>query len=163
MRQGEQLDRDLAGGANVAALLQRIEDAPVGGAREQLIAVDEIGERHRLSPQRADDVPVVHHVSALVVRDGAAAPQGRHRRHAEEAFEPVVEDAHAQAMPDQSRGHGVEHAPQDEAARRVTGITFSSKSVVRALGSGTSAAFSSAMGLARLALRRPTMRVDESP
>ncbi len=104
MRQREQLDRDLAGGANVAALLQGVEDALVGGAREQLIAIDEVGERHRLSPQRADDMPVVDHMSALAVRDGAAAPQGRHRRHAEEAFEPVVEDAHAQAVPDQPRG-----------------------------------------------------------
>jgi hypothetical protein len=39
----------------------------------------------------------------------------------------------------------------------VTGITFSSKSVLRPLGSGASAVFSSAMGLARLALRRPTI------
>ena len=39
----------------------------------------------------------------------------------------------------------------------VTGITFSSKSVVRPFGRGPSAALSSAMGLARLALRRPTI------
>ena len=32
VRQGEKLDRDLAGVANIAALLQRVEDAPVGGA-----------------------------------------------------------------------------------------------------------------------------------
>jgi hypothetical protein len=36
---------------------------------------------------------------------------------AQEAFEPVVEDAHAQAMADQPRRHGVEHAPQNESAR----------------------------------------------
>ncbi len=72
----------------------------VGGAREHLIAIDEIGERHRLSPQRADYVPVVDDVSALAVRDRAAAPERRHRRHTEEAFEPVVEDADAQTMPD---------------------------------------------------------------
>ena len=101
---------------NIAAFLQRLEGALVGGTREQLIAVDQIGKRHRLSPQRADDVPVVDDIarrirrasfrrpmSALARRDGTAAPERRHGRHAEDAFEAVVEDADAQAMPDQPR------------------------------------------------------------
>ena len=73
-----------------AAGAQRLEGSSIGRAREQLIAIDEIGERHRLFAQRVDDVPVVDDVAALVVRDGAPAPERRHRRRAEEAFEPVV-------------------------------------------------------------------------
>lgn len=98
--QGRQFDHHLAGAAKVAALLQRFEGAFVGGAWEQLIAVDEIGERHRLAPQRMDDVPVVDEMSAASFRDGTTAPQASDGRGAEEAFEPIVEDAHAQAMPD---------------------------------------------------------------
>ena len=36
---------------------------------------------------------------------------------ADEDVEPVVVEAHAQAMADQARGHGVEHLAQREAAR----------------------------------------------
>ena len=63
-------------------------------------------------------MPVVDDVSALAVREGTTPSERGDGRDAEEAFEPIVEDADAQAMPDQSRGHGVEHAPQDEATRR---------------------------------------------
>jgi hypothetical protein len=46
------------------------KDAPVGSAWEHLIAVDEISERHRLSPQRADDVPVVDDMPPLLSETG---------------------------------------------------------------------------------------------
>ena len=36
---------------------------------------------------------------------------------AEEEFEPVVVEAHAEAVSDQARGHGVEHPAQDEERR----------------------------------------------
>ena len=44
----------------------------------------------------------------------------------QEAFEPVIVEAHAQAMPDQPRGCGVEHAVQHEAAaaRDCHGLVF---------------------------------------
>jgi len=47
-----------------------------------------------------DDVPIVYDMAALGVGNGSPAAQAGHRRGAEEAFEPVVEDAHAQPMPD---------------------------------------------------------------
>ena len=73
-----------------------LEGAPIGRAREQLIAVDQVEQRHGLAAQRVDDVAVVDDVAALAVRDRPAAPQRHHRRHAEEAFEPVVDrDARA--------------------------------------------------------------------
>src|SRR5262245_35671543 len=46
-----------------------------------------------------------------------AACQRDHWCSTEEAFESVVEDAHAKAMTNQPRRHGVEYAPQNEAAR----------------------------------------------
>jgi hypothetical protein len=44
---------------------QRLEGARVGRGAEQLIAVDEVEERHWLSAQRMDDVAVVDDVSGL--------------------------------------------------------------------------------------------------
>jgi len=48
---------------------------------------------------------------------GCPAPrQGEDRRGAEEAFQPVVVEAHAQAVADEGGGHGVEDVAQAEAA-----------------------------------------------
>ena len=118
MGERQQPDGHLAGAAQIALLLQRLEGAPIGGAGEQLVAIDEVGERHRLAPQRVDDVVVIDHMAALDVGHGPSSAQAGHRRGSEEAFEPVVEDANPQAVTDQPRRHGVEHAPQREAARR---------------------------------------------
>ena len=90
----------------------------IGRAREQLVAVDQIEQRHRLLAQRVDDVPIVDDVTALALGDRPPAPQRHHRRRAEEAVEPVVVEVHAQAMADQPRRRRVEHAAQNEAAAR---------------------------------------------
>ena len=66
--------------------------------REQLIAADEIVERHRLFPERMDDMPVIDDVTAFVAGDRPSAFERHHRRRAEKALEPVVVDPHAQAM-----------------------------------------------------------------
>ena len=65
-----------------------------------------------------DDVPVIDDVAVLAVGMRAAATQRHQRRRAEEAFEPVIVEPHAQPMADQTRGHRVEHPLEDEAARR---------------------------------------------
>src|SRR5262249_20125400 len=62
-----------------------------------------------------DDVPVVDGVAALVLRHRLTASHRCDRRGAEGAFEPVIKDAHTQAMANQPRWHGVKY--QDEAAR----------------------------------------------
>lgn len=49
-----------------------------------------------------DDVPVIDDMSALALRHWPPALQRHDRRDAEEAFEPVLEDAHTQAMANQS-------------------------------------------------------------
>jgi hypothetical protein len=46
---------------------QRVEGAPIGLAREQLIAIDEIEQRHRLAAQGMDDVTVIDDVATLAV------------------------------------------------------------------------------------------------
>ena len=51
-------------------------------------------------------------------RAGPSARQGQDAGAAEEEFEAVVVDVDAEPVPDEARGHGVEHAAQDEARGR---------------------------------------------
>ena len=59
MRKGKQLDHDAAGAPLALFGQQRLEGQRVGSAGKQLIAIDEIEQRHRLAPERMDDVPIV--------------------------------------------------------------------------------------------------------
>jgi len=68
-----------------------------------------------------DDVPVVDDVAVLAGGVRPPAAQRHQRRRAEEAFEPVVVEAHAKAMTDQARGHRIEHFSEDEPAGRGDG------------------------------------------
>ena len=69
--------------------------------------------------QRMDDVMIVDDVTMLAAPlRRPATPQGQERRRAEEAIEPIVVETNAETMADQARRHGVEHAPEDEAAGR---------------------------------------------
>jgi hypothetical protein len=98
---------------------QRLEGARVSAMREQLIAIDQIEERHRLAAQRMDDVMVVDHMAMLAAPlRRSATPQGQQLRRAKKAFEPVVIEVNIEAVADQARGNAVEDAPQDEAAAR---------------------------------------------
>ena len=86
---------------------------------KQLIAIDQIEERHRLPAQLVDDVMVVDHMAMLAAPlRRSATPQGQQLRRAEKAFEPVVIEADIKAMANQARGNAIEHAPQNEAATR---------------------------------------------
>ena len=60
-------------------LAQRLEGALVGRTREELVAVDQVEQRHRLAAQGVDDVAVVDDVTALAVRHRLAAPQRQRR------------------------------------------------------------------------------------
>ena len=117
---GEQQQRHhgLAGRLGWPGLDQPLPGAPVGGAGKQLVAVDQVEQRHRLAAQRMDDVAVVDDVPALAeshaLGRNPAAPQRQHQAAAEKAVQPVIIQAHPQAMADQPRGHGVEHALQHE-------------------------------------------------
>jgi len=98
---------------------QRRKGAGISAAREQLVAVDEVEERHWLLAQRVDHVMVVNDMATLVAALWrSAALQGEELGRTEEAVEPVVIEVNVQAMADQTRRHAVEDAPQDEAAAR---------------------------------------------
>ena len=119
MSERQQADHNAAG--LLLALLgqQRREGADIGATREQLIAIDQIDERHRLLAQRMDDVTVVDHVAVLAVAlRRPAPPQSQQLRGAEEALKPIVIEVNIETVADQTRRHAVEHAPQDEAAAR---------------------------------------------
>lgn len=85
-------------------------------AREELIAIDEVQERHRLAAERMDHMAIVDDLAVLAVGMGPPAGQRHQGSAADEHLEPVVIEADAQAMPDQSRGDGVEDLAQREAA-----------------------------------------------
>jgi hypothetical protein len=63
-----------------------------------------------------DDVPIVDDMVALATGLTTSTADSHHRRRAEEAFEPIVVEMHAQSMADQARGCGVKHPAQNEAA-----------------------------------------------
>jgi hypothetical protein len=121
MRQGQELDRNLAGALVALPLAQRLERPAIGRARKQLIAIDKAGQRHRLLVQSVDHMPVVDDMAALVIGDRLAASERGDMRRAEEAFDPVVINADPQPVPNEPRGHGIKHPSQDEAAARCDG------------------------------------------
>jgi hypothetical protein len=98
---------------------QRLEGAGISAAREQLIAIDQIEQRHRLLAQSMDDVMIVHDVTVLAAAlRRPTAPQSQQVRGAEEAVEPIVIEVNVQTVADQPRRNAIKDSPQDEAATR---------------------------------------------
>ena len=100
--QGEQVDHDAAGLLLGQPLQEGVEGSAIGLAREQLVAIDEVQQRHRLAAERVDHMPIV---DDLVVLAAGMCPPARQRhqvRAADEQVEPIVIQAHAQPMPDQA-------------------------------------------------------------
>src|SRR5271166_4008524 len=95
---------------------QGLERQGEGSAGEELVAIDQIEERHRFAAQGMDDVTIVDDMTMFAVRLGPTAPQGDDGRRALETFEPIVIETHPQPMADQSRGNRVEHLAQREGA-----------------------------------------------
>ena len=91
----------------------------IGAAREELLTIDQIEQRHRLAAQGMDDVPIIDHMTVFAA--GMRSPQRDQRRRAEETFEPVVIQPHAKPMADQARGHRIEHLLEGEPAGRGDG------------------------------------------
>ena len=57
---------------------------------------------------------VIDHMAMLAAGMRPAAAQRHQRRRAKKAFEPIVVQAHAQAMANQARGHRIEHLLEGE-------------------------------------------------
>src|SRR4051812_31077724 len=104
--------------AHISLMAGKRNSLNKSSTREQLIAVDQIGQRHRVLAQRVDHVPVVDDMTALAVRDGPPPSERHHWRRAKKTFESVVIEVHAQAMADQARWGGVGNTAQNEAAAR---------------------------------------------
>src|SRR6202040_478129 len=108
---------------------QRLEGAGISAAREQLIAIDQIEQRHRLLAQSMDDVTIVDDVAVLAAAlRRPTAPQSQEGRGAEEAVEPTVIPGDAQNRTPKGatlrrgatgpQGTPKKHPPQNEAATR---------------------------------------------
>ena len=95
---------------------QGLERQSEGPAGEELVAIDQIEQRHRFAAQRMDDVTIVDDMAMFAVWLRPPAPQGENGRRALEAFQPIVIETHPQPMADQSRGNRVEHLAQREGA-----------------------------------------------
>ena len=65
--QRQESHRVAAGGTFAAGVEQRFEGAPVRIAGEQLVAVDQVAQRHGLAPQGMYHVPVVHDMAVAAV------------------------------------------------------------------------------------------------
>lgn len=118
MGQAEQLDHHLTGASLGQCFDQPVEGAGIGGAREELIAVDQLHGGHWFAPQAVDHVPVIDHMPMHAIPSLTPTRQRHELGAADEEIEPVVIKPYAQAVPDQPGGHGVEHFLQREAAGR---------------------------------------------
>src|ERR1700712_5312725 len=63
----EQTDHDFAGSAPVEGFRYDCPSLGIGRSREQLVAIDEIGERLWLAAKAVNDVPIVDDVAALTL------------------------------------------------------------------------------------------------
>jgi hypothetical protein len=94
MGDGEEFDHDPAGIPGRCLLEHVLECLAISVAREELAAVDEIEQSHRLAAQAVDDVAVVDDMAVPAVRPWPAARECHQRGGGEEQLEPVVVEAH---------------------------------------------------------------------
>ena len=81
MREREQADHGATGLLVALPGQQHIECAGISAAREQLIAIDQIEQRHRFFAQRMDHVMIVDDVAMLTAPlRRPTTPQGRRAR-----------------------------------------------------------------------------------
>ena len=121
MGQHQQPDHGATRRSLAVASQQRLERTLIGAARKELLAVDQVEQRHRLAAQVVNDMTIIDDVAAFAAGMRAAAAQRHQLCRAEEAFEPIVVETHAKAMADQSRRHRIEHLLEPEAAGRGDG------------------------------------------
>ena len=126
MREAKKLDHCPARDPFGEPLQQPIEHAPVGLAREELVAIDKIQQRHRFAPKRMDDMAIIDDMAMFAAALGAAARKRKERCAAEEQLKPIVVKSHSQSMADQPRRHGVKHLAQRDPPEEVTMTSTSS-------------------------------------
>ena len=89
---------------------QCFEGALIGAAREELLTIDQIEQRHRLAAQGMDDVQIIDHMTVFAAGMRSPAAQRDQRRRAEETFEPIVPRVRLRRPEDRLKG---EHAGDD--------------------------------------------------
>ena len=127
MRQRQQPDHDPTGLTRRLRGDQRLPSAAECGPREQLIAIDQVEQRHRLAPESVDDVAVVDDVGGAAMPGAARSPAARQRQHqraAEQAFQPIVVEPHPQAVTDQPGRNGIKDMPEQKPAAAGDGDQF---------------------------------------
>ena len=90
VREGQEFDHQLACGFFARLLQHPVEGQPVGVTGKELVAVNEVQQRHRLAAQRVDDVAIIDDVTMLARGGGPPACQRRERRAADEQIEAVI-------------------------------------------------------------------------
>ena len=118
MREGEQTDHGLASRFLSALGEQHVESTRIGAPGKELVAVDEVEQRHGLSAQRMNDVPIIDDMSVLPVGPRPPARQIEQMRRPLKDLEPIVVKMYEELMADQPRGHCVEDFTEGEGAGR---------------------------------------------
>src|SRR5215472_14860802 len=96
--QSKQTDHGAAGVASGSGGKQGLPGIAERFAREQLVAISEVEQRHRLAAQGVNDVVIIDHVAVAVAGEPSAPRECQHQTAAKEAFQPVVIEAHAQTV-----------------------------------------------------------------
>src|SRR3546814_10710448 len=112
MREAKKLDHCPARDPFGEPLQQPIEHAPVGLAREELVAIDKIQQRHRFAPKRMDDMAIIDDMAMFAAALGAAARKRKERCAAEEQLKPIVVKTHSKSMAEPPRRHGDRTSPR---------------------------------------------------
>ncbi len=107
MRESQEIDHQLTGRFFSELLKQPLESQPVGIAREELVAVNEIEQRHGFAAQRVDDMAIIDDMTMFAGRGGAPARQRHEGRAADEQIEAVIVQPDPQPMSDELRWHRV--------------------------------------------------------
>src|SRR5208283_1841634 len=81
----EKADHGATGRLLAQASDQGLERQSKGATGEELIAIDQIEQRHGLAAQRMDDVTIVDDMAMFAVRPRPPAPQGEEGRRTLEA------------------------------------------------------------------------------
>jgi hypothetical protein len=92
----QQLHGSLARCAIPELSAQVLEHAPIGLAREQLIAVHQVQQRGGLAPQAVDYVAVIHHMPVLAMILAVPAGQLHEHRAAHVQQQAVIVETHLQ-------------------------------------------------------------------
>jgi hypothetical protein len=118
MGQPEQTDHEAAGLGAGHRGFDRFPAPAIFAAREDLIAVDEIGQGLGFLAETMNDVAVIDHMrmGSASALGSPAARESLDGSAGEEQFDAIVEDAGLQVMADQPRGNGIEDLAQHEAA-----------------------------------------------